>query len=189
MEESVYKLKGLVGSTVVFMIMAIIYSVFYLPWGIIGVIGLFDGLSSGFEPGSAIVVVLLLLFLIPAIVLWMLFIRGLVNPKTILVLGMQGIQVVKTNQLFPWETIQSIRYEHEIITGNQVNVSNVGPMRVRTYNKSTTNGRRHIDSLYIKPVDGRTVKVDISYIDGYIDDLASDIKKFSPQLSIQGFRD
>lgn len=73
-----------------------------------------------------------------------------------------------------WSEIEYVRYNRE----------------TSIYRGSSANNYRssiHTSSyLLIKPVNGRSVKVDITNLDGAVDDIIGDMKKYAPNLVVKG---
>ncbi len=99
----------------------------------------------------------------------------LISTKPVVAGDGQGLQVTgkwfKTHR-FMWDEIDYLRYEHR--------------MRHSGYYVNNQSYFRQTQWLIVKPKDGRSAEVDITHIDGNIDDVVSDIKKLAPHILIKG---
>ena len=100
----------------------------------------------------------------------------ILSPAAVIAGDDQGLSIrgswFQTHR-FAWSDLDYVRYEQ----------------RTRFYQNrnNLSSGSYTVEYLMVKPKMGRTVSVDITHLDGTVDDILSDMRKLAPNLDIKDF--
>ena len=100
----------------------------------------------------------------------------ILSPSAVIAGDDQGLSIrgswFQTHH-YAWSDLDYVRYEQ----------------RTRFYHNQNnlSSGSYTVEWLMVKPKMGRTVSVDITHLDGTVDDILSDVRKLAPNLDIKDF--
>ena len=166
--------KGRYLGRLLFGLLILIFIIFW-SLGTLGLLTSFDHRNSHF-PLTGIRLLFILVPLIFLVLSLYIMLTALVRLLPLSIISARDNDLILRTGYFKtirlaWSEIESVRYD---------SVTRL------SYN-SDYRGSYRYEYLYIKPLNGRTISLEISDLNGTIDDILSDFKKLAPHLEIRGF--